>query len=162
MIASWVIFGTSYLESSWGWVSTRVLFRLTEQRIPYILQVPLALYVLIAVQFVPETPRFLLANGKEDEAFQFLVEYHGNGNPDDELVHFEFQEMKVAILEEKAAKAEKWSHILRSRANLHRLGLASLMVFCTNVCNHCQQSERLNLLQLSGCEPFILCSRMPY
>ncbi|CAD6569474.1 MAG: hypothetical protein TREMPRED_005262, partial [Tremellales sp. Tagirdzhanova-0007] len=121
VIASWVIFGTSYLTSSWGW------------RIPYILQVPLSLYILIAVQFVPETPRFLLSKGREEEAFRFLVEYHGNGDPNDELVLFEFQEMKSAIKLEQAAKAETWSRILNRRSNLHRLGLASLMVFCTNL-----------------------------
>ncbi len=104
-----------------------------EQRIPYILQVPLALYILIAVQFVPETPRFLLSKGREQEAFQFLVEYHGNGDPHDELVQFEFQEMKMAIRKEQAAKAETWSQILRLRPNRHRLGLALLMTFCTNV-----------------------------
>lgn len=120
-IQSWVVFGTSYLTNSWGW------------RIPYILQVPLALYILIAVQFVPETPRFLLAKGREDEALQFLIEYHGNGNPNDELVHFEFQEMKSAIKQEQVAKAESWSHILKHRSNRLRLGLASLMVFCTNL-----------------------------
>ena len=103
------------------------------QRIPYILQVPFALYVLIAVQFVPETPRFLLAKGFEDEALQFFVKYHGNGNPDDELVVFEFLEMKSAIQQEQAAKAEAWSQIIKIPSNRHRLGLAALMIFCTNV-----------------------------
>ena len=85
------------------------------------------------MQFVPETPRFLLAKGREDEAFQFLVEYHGNGDPQDELVHFEFQEMKIAITREQEAKAEKWKQILRQPSNRHRIGLAMLMAFCTNV-----------------------------
>jgi SP family sugar:H+ symporter-like MFS transporter len=110
------------MTGSWSW------------RIPYILQVPFALYIMIAVQFVPETPRFLMAKGREEEAFQFLVDYHGNGDPDDELVQFEFQEMKTTILMEQAAKAEKWSNLLRHKGNKHRLGLAALMTFMTNVC----------------------------
>jgi len=75
----------------------------------------------------------LLANGKEEEAFQFLVEYHGNGDANDELVHFEFAEMKSAIIMERQAKAEKWRNILSSPAGRHRLGLAALMTFLTNV-----------------------------
>jgi len=82
---------------------------------------------------VPETPRFLLSKGKEEEAFQFFVTYHGNGDTNDELVHFEFQEMKLAIQQEQEAKAETWSNILKRRSNLHRLGLAALMIFCTNM-----------------------------
>ena len=104
----------------------------------------MALYILIAVQFVPETPRFLLSKGREQEAFQFLVDYHGNGDPNDELVLFEFDEMKTAIQREQAAKAEKWSTILKSRANRHRMGLAMLMTFMTNV---------------SGC-PYLACGAL--
>ncbi len=122
VIASWVVFGTSYITSSWSW------------RIPYILQLPLAVYVLIGVQFVPETPRFLLAKGRDEEAFQFLVEYHGNGDPTDQLVLFEFEEMKQTIKMEQDEKAERWSQIVRSPGSRKRMGLAVLMSFLTTVC----------------------------
>ncbi|ODN77405.1 hypothetical protein, variant 5 [Cryptococcus amylolentus CBS 6039] len=121
VIAAWVVFGCSYITSSWNW------------RIPYMIQVPIALYLLIAVQFVPETPRFLMDKGRVDECFDFLVEYHGNGNRQDPLVLFEFEEMKEAIAMEKEAKAQKWSIILKDRSNRHRLGLTLLMTFLTNV-----------------------------
>lgn len=93
----------------------------------------MAIYILIAVQFVPETPRYLFAKGREEEAFEFMVKYHGNGDPHDQLVQFEFEEMKTAIRKEQEAKAEKWSTILRSRTNRHRLGLTVLMTFMTNL-----------------------------
>lgn len=119
VIASWTTFGTSFMSGSWGW------------RLPYILQLPFAVYILIAVQFVPETPRFLIAKGRHDEALRFLADYHGNGNPDDPLVRFEFEEMKEALSAERMAKAEKWSVVLRGRANQRRLSLAVLMSFLT-------------------------------
>ena len=111
------------------------LILIVAQRIPYILQVPMALYCLIAVQFVPETPRFLVSKGRDQEALDFLAEYHGNGDYEDPLVLFEFNEIREAINREKAAKAEQWSQILKSRANVHRLGLAVLMIFSANVSN---------------------------
>ncbi|WWC96625.1 hypothetical protein V866_003497 [Kwoniella sp. B9012] len=121
-IEGWVIFGcVGYMQGSWSW------------RIPYIIQVGFALYILIAVQFVPETPRWLYAHGRQDEAFQFMVTYHGNGDPQDPLVLFEFEEMKNAINQEQEAKAEKWSTIFSGRSNRHRLGLATLMPFLFNL-----------------------------
>ena len=92
---------------------------------------------MVAVQFVPETPRFLIGQGKHEQAFQFLVDYHANGDSTDPLVLFEFEEMKEAITKEREAKAEQWSEILKYPANRHRLGLAALFMFCTS---------------LSGCE----------
>ncbi|KLT43733.1 putative hexose transport-related protein [Cutaneotrichosporon oleaginosum] len=121
VIIAWVNFGTSHMTSSWGW------------RIPYLLQIPMAFYILIAVQFVPETPRFLIGKGRDDAAFDFLVEYHGNGDREDPLVLFEYDEMRAAIEKERLAKAEKWSVILRGRSNRHRLGLAALMTFLTQM-----------------------------
>lgn len=121
VIVSWITFGCSYMTNSMGW------------RIPYFIQIPMALYILIAVQFVPETPRFLIGKGRDEDAFKFLVDYHGNGDRNDPLVLFEFEEMKDAIEKERLAKAEKWSTILRGRSNRHRLGLAALMTFLTQM-----------------------------
>lgn len=70
-----------------------------------------------------------MGKGRHEEALKFLVDYHGNGDPTDQLVLFEFEEMKEAIEKEREAKAEKWSTILKGRANRHRLGLAALCIF---------------------------------
>lgn len=121
VICSWVNFGCSYIQSSWQW------------RLPYILQVPFAAYILIAVQFVPESPRFLISKGRDEEAMKFLADYHGNGDYQDELVLYEFSQMKDAITQERAAKAEQWREIIKKPSNRHRLGLAALMIFCTNM-----------------------------
>ena len=46
---------------------------------------------------MPESPRFQIANGKEEEAIAFLVKYHGNGDPSSRLVMLEVEEMKEGI-----------------------------------------------------------------
>ncbi|ODN84256.1 hypothetical protein L202_00245 [Cryptococcus amylolentus CBS 6039] len=116
-IASLVTFGTSHITGSWSW------------RVPYILQLLPATYMLVAVHFMPESPRWLVANGREEEAFEFFVKYHGNGDPNDELVAFEWQEVKETIALEEANRRRSWAEVLRMPGNKHRLCLAALMTF---------------------------------
>ncbi|GAA6039193.1 hypothetical protein JCM8097_000463 [Rhodosporidiobolus ruineniae] len=116
-----IAFGTSYMSGHWSW------------RIIYIVQLVPALYLMIAIQFVPETPRWLLAKGREQEALDFLVKYHGNGDPNDELVLFEFEEMKEALEKEKELKQETWGQIFGTKGNRHRLSIVVLIVVCQNL-----------------------------
>lgn len=66
-------------------------------QIPVILQAVCAVIVMFLVFIVPESPRYLMANGRDEEALAFLIRFHGNGNPDSPLVKFEYEEMKNAI-----------------------------------------------------------------
>jgi MFS transporter, SP family, sugar:H+ symporter len=38
-----------------------------------------------------------MSRGRVEEARQFLIKYHGNGNEDDELVKFTFEEIKATL-----------------------------------------------------------------
>jgi hypothetical protein len=76
---------------------------------------------------------YLLSLGREDEALQFFITYHGNGDATDELVLFEFEEMKKALRAETELKADKWRTIIKSKGSLHRMGLAALMAFMTSM-----------------------------
>lgn len=69
--------------------------------------------------------------GKEQEAMDFLVKYHGNGDKEDPLVLFEFEEIKAAIRDEENIKDTSWRQLLKSHGNRHRFGLALLMSFMT-------------------------------
>lgn len=93
----------------------------------------MSVFVLVAVQFMPESPRWLIDKGREQEALRFLIDCHGNGDANDELVLFEFAEMKEAIKKEHEAKGETWATILRVPANRHRIGLAALTTVLTNL-----------------------------
>jgi hypothetical protein len=44
-----------------------------------------------AVRFLPESPRWLIANGHDQEALDFLVRYHGDGRKDDPVVRLEWR-----------------------------------------------------------------------
>ncbi|KAI5477723.1 putative hexose transport-related protein [Pseudohyphozyma bogoriensis] len=113
--AAWVTFGCAWITTRWCW------------RIPYIIQLFPSVYVMIATQFVPESPRWLLAQGRAEEAMAFLVELHGDGDAKDELVLFEFAEMQEALEAEKAARASRWSQMFANPANRKRMGLVGLI-----------------------------------
>ena len=119
------------------------------QRIPYLLQLIPATYIVIAIQFTPETPRFLMANGREEEARDFLVKYHGNGDENDPLVNFEFEEMKETLASEQEAMRTPWKDILKAPGNKHRMGLVALMTFMpqlngsTIISYYCESTEEM-------------------
>ncbi|OTB09436.1 hypothetical protein M426DRAFT_79521 [Hypoxylon sp. CI-4A] len=83
--AAAVVYGCNKIDNDYSW------------RIPLIVQALACVVVLFGVWFVPESPRFLIANGRDEEAVAFLVKYHGNGNPNSRLVQLEIEEMKEGI-----------------------------------------------------------------
>ncbi|RWA13939.1 hypothetical protein EKO27_g1149 [Xylaria grammica] len=83
--AAAIVFGTEFIQSHWAW------------RVPLILQAFACVIVMFTVWLIPESPRWLMANGKTDEALEFLIKYHGNGDPNSRLVLLEIEEMREGI-----------------------------------------------------------------
>lgn len=86
------------------------------------------LLVLVSLPFIPESPRWLIAKGREDDAHKMLAKYHANGDLQDELVLFELNEMKNII----AADAENdttWKQAFGTPGNRKRF----LMIACVSV-----------------------------
>jgi hypothetical protein len=46
---------------------------------------------------VPESPRWLISKGKDAQALRTLAYYHADGDENDGLVRYEFDEIKAAI-----------------------------------------------------------------
>ncbi|KAJ3035763.1 hypothetical protein HDV00_003435 [Rhizophlyctis rosea] len=85
IIAAWTTFGTFAIPTTWSW------------RIPSILMgLPSVLQVFL-IWIVPESPRWLIAHGREEEARDILAKYHANGDRNDALVVFECNEIKNAL-----------------------------------------------------------------
>lgn len=110
IIAAWTTFGALNIASSWSW------------RICCLIQaVPCAIQ-LVGLWFCEESPRWLISKGQEEKALRVLAKYHGNGDENDELVNFEYQEIKEAIAAERAATANVnvWT-LTKTKGNRHRL-----------------------------------------
>ncbi|ODV76721.1 general substrate transporter [Suhomyces tanzawaensis NRRL Y-17324] len=123
-LITWGPYNTSMKYNDWSW------------RLPSLLQVFFPIISTIAVFFGPESPRWLISKGREEEAFKVLTKYHGGGDPDSALVKFELSEIKAAIAMENANTKNKWLEWFRTPANRHRLGiimgLPVMMQFCGN------------------------------
>lgn len=119
LFVSWLAFGTDYLFNDWSW------------RIPAILQAFPSLIQLTFIWWVPESPRYLIAKDRHEEALQILGRYHANGNTQDPTVQFEYLEIKETLaLEMEAKKSSSYLDFVKTRGNRYRLiVLISLGVF---------------------------------
>lgn len=108
--------GGLYISSSWAW------------RMPIMLQILFPTLQVIGLCLVPESPRFLIAKGRESQAFDVLVKFHANGDPQDALVAFEFEEICETIQREaEAGHGSSWKMFFATRGNRHRLLICLLV-----------------------------------
>jgi hypothetical protein len=70
---------------------------------------------------VPESPRFLIAKGKDEKALQILAKAHGRGDVDNDLVQIEFREIHDTIKLEQELEGSGWLELFKTKGNRHRL-----------------------------------------
>ncbi|KAE9368401.1 general substrate transporter [Stipitochalara longipes BDJ] len=114
IIAAWVTYGTRTIPSTWSW------------RIPSLLQMLPSVIQLAFIWFLPESPRWLIAHDRADEAMAALKQYHGEGE-ETELVRLEFEEINAAIAQEKLSKNTTWKSLLSTKGNRYRMFLIVCM-----------------------------------
>lgn len=105
IIAAWTTFGTFHIVGNWAW------------RLPAFLQCVGSIIQLVGVYFMPESPRWLISKGRNDEALHIFAKYHANGNENSELVQFEYNEAVETINLERQAKEFRWTQMFRGRGN---------------------------------------------
>ncbi|KAK5560496.1 hypothetical protein LTR46_000804 [Exophiala xenobiotica] len=110
ILASWSTYGTQKHigDSDWAW------------RAPSILQAAYPIIQLCFFWFVPESPRWLIANGKIAKAREILARYHTGGDSNHMLIEFEMAEISAAIEAEQAAAETKWSSLVSTPGNRKR------------------------------------------
>ncbi|KAJ6079601.1 hypothetical protein N7467_009354 [Penicillium canescens] len=113
LIAAWVTYGTFKMtDSSWSW------------RIPSVLQCFFSLVQVVLSLFAPESPRWLIYQGRRQEALNVLTKYHGHGDPNSPLVRFEMAEITATLEVEKVQKLSRWTEWVATPGNRHRFFLA--------------------------------------
>ncbi|KAF1992683.1 general substrate transporter [Amniculicola lignicola CBS 123094] len=118
IISACTTLGTLFVPNDWSW------------RAPYLLQVFFPSVQLLGLLVTPESPRWLISKGRQDEALDILAKYHANGVRDDELVQFEFSEICEAIEKEREmAKTVGFASFFHTKGNRHRLLICVLVGF---------------------------------
>ncbi|EOD52415.1 putative mfs lactose protein [Neofusicoccum parvum] len=78
---TFVPYATSMLDGTPAW------------RIPTWLQLVFSGIVVLGAPWLPETPRWLIANDRHEEALNVMAKYHGEGSRDSPIVQLEYKEM---------------------------------------------------------------------
>jgi hypothetical protein len=99
-------------------------------RLPIACQVVFAFIVIILVFGLPESPRYLYARGRHEEALQVLCDVY-NKNPNDEKIVREQADILSAINKERERGEYQWSQLLKPDAvqTNKRVLMAYLMQF---------------------------------
>ncbi|KAJ2902731.1 hypothetical protein MKZ38_000157 [Zalerion maritima] len=116
IIAAWCTYGTNKLDTKWAW------------GIPSMLQGAVPLLQLLGWWFLPESPRWLVSQGRQEEARQVLIDNHAGGQADSPLVQFEMEEIERAlVLEAESMSTVSWVELVRTPANRKRTLIAGLV-----------------------------------
>ncbi|RYP67603.1 hypothetical protein DL771_007155 [Monosporascus sp. 5C6A] len=110
MISYWIDFGCSFIHSSASW------------RFPLAFQIAFCIFILAFVWNLPESPRWLILKGREDEAKEVLAALD-DSTVDSKDVHNEFVEIKDTVLEMAKGRFKDLFTQGKDR-NLHRTLLA--------------------------------------
>ncbi|THX95436.1 MFS sugar transporter-like protein [Aureobasidium pullulans] len=119
IVAAWSTYGTqkNLVGSQWSW------------RAPSIVQAAFPLIQIAFWWFLPESPRWLISKGRDDEATQILAKYHTGGDVSHPLVQFEREEIINAIALEKAAQKSSWASLYQTPGNRKRMALTLAIGF---------------------------------
>jgi len=108
--SSIVNYGCQNINSTWSW------------RLPSLLQVLPSFLALGLLPFVPESPRWLLANERDQEAIEVLAIMQGHSDTRMDKAEQDARDIKNVLMDE-ATKYNKnpWQDIVAGRANHRRL-----------------------------------------
>ncbi|OAL49238.1 general substrate transporter [Pyrenochaeta sp. DS3sAY3a] len=120
ILAGWTTYGTNLhmADSSWAW------------RLPTVVQCILPGIVMCLIMFFPETPRWLLAHDRREEAIAIMAKYHGDGDENSPIVQLQLHEITEDF--SVTRNDNPWwdfRELFHTRAARYRLAMVIAMAF---------------------------------
>ncbi|KAF5598348.1 MFS sugar transporter transporter [Fusarium pseudocircinatum] len=136
--AAGIVFGTNSISSDWGW------------RIPSLLQIAPPMIQLCFVFFVPESPRWLVAKDRSQEALETLVKFHAEGQESD-FVKAEMAQIQSTLRIEMQNTKRSWLDLGATSGMRRRLLTTCMLGLFTQWSGSTLISYYLgDLLQITG------------
>ncbi|EXK28463.1 hypothetical protein FOMG_14939 [Fusarium oxysporum f. sp. melonis 26406] len=110
IVAAWSTYGTFRISSDWSW------------QIPSLLQALVSVFQLVMIYFVPESPRWLIANGGTEEPTKILSKYHSGTEEPTELVSVQVAEITGALEFERSMESASYLQFFRTNAVMTEAG----------------------------------------
>ena len=120
ILSAWVTYATlkTLSGSVWAW------------RIPSILQAVPSLLQVILIWFIPESPRWLVANGHDTQAVEVLTKYHADGRQRDPLVYFTYGQIREALsMEREISSMTSYLTLFKTPGNRRRMRIVLAIGF---------------------------------
>ncbi|RYP51779.1 hypothetical protein DL768_002926 [Monosporascus sp. mg162] len=112
LLVAWIGWGTAQLTNDWSWRSITLL-----QILPSVIQI-------VFIGWIPESPRYLMAKDRPEEALHILAKYHGGGDRNNATVQFEYREIKETMrIEKEVSRFGSYIDFLKTRGNRWRLAI---------------------------------------
>ncbi|PVH78436.1 general substrate transporter [Cadophora sp. DSE1049] len=134
-------------------------------------QLMFAVVIFVAAFFLPESPRWLYVNNKQEQSKAMLTKYHGEGNPESEWVKLQLNEYEE-LLEMDGADKRWWDYraLFKNRSTRYRLmcnvsisifgqwaGNAVLSYFMSKVLDTIgldDEVKQANIILINNCQQF--------
>ncbi|KAK8117320.1 uncharacterized protein PG998_005601 [Apiospora kogelbergensis] len=151
VVAATATLATFQMSSSWAW------------RLPALLQCVWALVCIALLPWLPESPRWLIDQGRGREALVVLARINANGDVRDDLVRLQFRQIFQTIEYER--NPMKYREMMANRGARKRLiitatcalfsmltGNVIVMYYVGDVLNHAGiHNQEMQLLMVSAC-----------
>jgi len=139
IIAAAITLKTVEIKGNWSW------------RLPSLLQLCPSLLQICTVFLLPESPRWLISQDREEEAWAVLVKYHAEGDSTSQLAQAEMAQIKSTIQLEMANSSKSWMHLIRSPGMRRRVFITAFLGLFTQMSGNTLLSYYSNLLfQMMG------------
>ncbi|KAI1505987.1 guanine deaminase [Biscogniauxia marginata] len=121
LLAAGICFGTNSIANNYAW------------KIPSWLQMCPSLVQISMIFFIPESPRWLVTQDRNEEAFDILAKYHAEGDRESEFAKAEFAQLQTTINIELEHSKRSYMDLIATSGMRRRMLISAMLGLFTQV-----------------------------